>query len=228
MPFIKLDTGILDSPLWVERDQRDVFLTALLMAVPREFSEPLEQMEPEPDSLNTTGFVVPAGWYGFCDRTGPSIVRRSLTDFDLGMEALHKLGLPDPQSHNTAFEGRRMVRVVGGYIILNYMAFQDRDHQVATRAKNLRERKIIGRDDQIRAQGGKCGCCEAPFERPYSKGVVWDHNHRTGLPRALVCPSCNAVIGLVENVLYTGSSSKSTNNAKAELCEAYLLRYGVT
>src|SRR3990167_930952 len=39
MPFVKLDCGILDSTLWFDRDARDVFLTALLMAVPYEVRE---------------------------------------------------------------------------------------------------------------------------------------------------------------------------------------------
>ena len=45
MAFVKLDTGILDSTLWMEKDQRDVFLTALLMALPHEFKEPQRQTE---------------------------------------------------------------------------------------------------------------------------------------------------------------------------------------
>ena len=63
MAFVKLDTGILDSTLWIERDQREIFITALLMAEPREFSEPIQQIEI--GELIFTGFEAPPGWYGF-------------------------------------------------------------------------------------------------------------------------------------------------------------------
>ena len=39
--------------------------------------------------------------------------------------------------------------------------------------------------------GGKCGICEA------SDLLYIDHDHRTGKPRGLLCPSCNSAIGLL-------------------------------
>src|SRR6185437_13486679 len=113
MGFVKLDTGILDSTLWIEKDQRDVFITALLMAEPREFNEPQPQIEV--DSMVPTGFVVPPGWYGFCAAAGSGIIRRSLTEHFSGMKALRELGSPDPESRTKTFEGRRLIRINGGY-----------------------------------------------------------------------------------------------------------------
>lgn len=139
MAFVKLDTGILDSTLWVEKDQRDVFLTALLMAEPRQFDEPQAQIEV--DSMELTGFMAPPGWYGFCPAAGPGIVRRALADQDLGMRALRALGAPDAESRTKLFDGRRMIRINGGYLILNYMLYRDRDYAAADRMRALRERR---------------------------------------------------------------------------------------
>jgi len=139
MPFVKLDTGILDSTLWIEKDQRDVFLTALLMAEPKEFADSLPQIEI--DSMELTGFVAPPGWYGFCAAAGVGIIRRSLTDPEAGMVALRSLGAPDPESRSKQFEGRRLIRVNGGYVVLNFMAYRDRDYGAADRMRRLRERR---------------------------------------------------------------------------------------
>ena len=139
MPFVKLDVGILDSTLWIEKDQRDVFLTALLMAEPREFKEPLQQIEV--DSMALTGFKAPPGWYGFVAAAGGGIVRRSLTEHFSGMKALRALGSPDVESRSKDFEGRRLIRIDGGYAILNFMAYRDRDYGAAERMRRMRERR---------------------------------------------------------------------------------------
>ena len=141
MAFVKLDTGILKSPLWMEMAQRNVFLTALLMAEPREFSAPQEQIAV--DSLESTGFVVPPGWYGFCPAAGVGILRAAIVDREEGMEALRALGEPDVESRSKQFEGRRMIRVDGGYIILNYMLYRERDHDAAERMRKLRARRQV-------------------------------------------------------------------------------------
>ncbi len=139
MAFVKLDCGILNSTLWVERDSRDIFITALLMAQPFEVKEPMEQLEV--GEIKPTGFVVPPGWYGFVEAAGPGIVRRALADMKDGMEALRKLGEPDSESRSSEFDGRRLVRVNGGYIVLNYMKYRDKDATSAVRSARYRERK---------------------------------------------------------------------------------------
>lgn len=138
MPFVKLDTGILDSTLWVERECREVFITALLLAEPYELLHELPQIAVR--NLELTGFMVPPGWYGFVDAAGVGIVRRSLVAPELGMMALEQLGSPDPESRSTDFEGRRLVRVAGGFIVLNFMKYRDRDYTSAERSKRYRER----------------------------------------------------------------------------------------
>ena len=139
MAFVKLDCGILNSTLWVEREQRDIFITALLMAAPIELKEPMEQYEV--DAIRTTGFVVPPGWYGFVEAAGPGIVRRALADMKQGMEALRKLGGPDEESRSSEFDGRRLVRVDGGYVVLNYFKYREKDNSAAVRSARYRARK---------------------------------------------------------------------------------------
>lgn len=148
MPFVKLDTGILDSTLWIEKDQRDVFITALLMAEPKEFMEPLPQIEV--DSLTFTGFSAPPGWYGFVGAAGIGILNRGGIDRSPGMKALRALGAPEEESRSKDFEGRRMIRVDGGYLILNFMKYRDRDYGAKDRMRRLRERRRENTEDVTR------------------------------------------------------------------------------
>jgi len=139
MPFVKLDTKILDSTLWVERESREVFITALLMAEPIELREPAEALKVQ--SIEPLGFTVPPGWYGFVPAAGLGIVRRAMVPQEAGLLALENLSSPDSASRSMEHEGRRMVRVDGGYLILNYMKYRERDYTAAERQRRLRERK---------------------------------------------------------------------------------------
>lgn len=138
MPFVKLDTRILDSTLWLDATASRIFITALLMADPWELTEPKEQLEVR--SLERTGFVVPAGWYGWIAAAGIGIIGRAHIGKTEGYAALEALGSADDESRSKEFEGRRLVRVDGGYIVLNYMKFRDFDHGAKDRMKRLRER----------------------------------------------------------------------------------------
>jgi hypothetical protein len=139
MPFVKLDCGLLDSTLWFEREAREVFITALLMAEPFEVREELEAFNIR--ELTTSGFVVPPGWYGFVSAAGPGIVNRAQLDLETGLSGLEKLSEPDPGSRTPDFEGRRMVRVNGGFIILNYQKYRERDYTNAERQARWRARQ---------------------------------------------------------------------------------------
>ena len=142
MGFVKLDSGLLTSTLWAHREEREIFITALLMAEPYEVMQPTPQIEV--DSLQETGFMVQPGWYGFVSAAGAGIIRQAIVDPTPGMEALRALGAPDPESRSKDFEGRRMVRVDGGYIVLNYIKYRDRDYTAAARAKRYRDRQKDG------------------------------------------------------------------------------------
>lgn len=139
MAYVKLDTGILNSTLWIDRECREIFITALLMGEPFEATEPMPTYEVR--SLDRTPFEVPPGWYGFVHAAGIGIIRSAMADTGEGMKALERLAAPDPESRSQEFDGRRLVRVDGGYIILNFFKYRDRDHTAATRSARYRERK---------------------------------------------------------------------------------------
>ncbi len=139
MAFLKLDCGILDSTLWVDREARDVFLTALLMARPYR----LEAATMQIDVLSgaETGWEVPSGHYGLVEAAGPGIVRRACVQQDDGMQALVRLGNPEAESRTSAHEGRRLVRISGGYIALNFDKYRGKDHTSTERSRRHREKK---------------------------------------------------------------------------------------
>lgn len=139
MPYVKLDCGMLDSTTWFDKDGRDVFITALLMATPKEFDEPLPQLEIH--SLNETGWTVPPGWYGFVDAASTGIISRCGISMDRGLAALDRLGAPEVESRSQQHDGRRMVRVNGGFVILNYINYREKDHTAADRQRRYRERQ---------------------------------------------------------------------------------------
>lgn len=139
MPFVKLDCGILTSTLWMDRAAREVFITALLMAEPVEFDEPIEEVATR--TLDHTGWSAPPGWYGFVPAAGVGIIRNAGLDREAGMDALERLAAPDEDSRSREFEGRRMIRISGGYLILNYMKYRDRDYTGAERQRRYRKRK---------------------------------------------------------------------------------------
>lgn len=139
MAFVKLDCGILDSTLWVDRDSREIFITALLMAAPFELVDPMPQIAIR--SLDETGWTVPPGWYGLVPAAGIGIIRRAGLDEEAGYLALERMGAAEPDSRSRDFDGRRLVRVDGGFIVLNFIRYRERDHTAAERSKRYRERK---------------------------------------------------------------------------------------
>jgi hypothetical protein len=137
--YVKLDCGILRSTLWIDREAREVFITALLMAEPRALEVPTPQLEVR--TLNATGWHVPPGAYGFVDAAGVGIVGQAGLDREIGMAALERLGSPELDSRSQAHDGRRLVRVDGGYVVLNFDIYRDKDHTAAERMKRYRARK---------------------------------------------------------------------------------------
>ena len=136
MPFVKLDCGLLDSTLWFDREGRELFITALLMAEPREYGEAVKEVSV--GGTDFTGWEAPPGWYGFIRAAGPGIIRRAGMELEAGMAALLRLAMPDPESRTPDFEGRRMIRVDGGYLVLNFQKHRDRDYTTAERSRSIR------------------------------------------------------------------------------------------
>jgi recombination endonuclease VII len=70
--------------------------------------------------------------------------------------------------------------------------------------KRMRKMKTGWTDEAFNAawksQKGKCECCNVRM-LPKGQGgvsVAADHDHKTGLPRGLICSRCNAMLGLYE------------------------------
>jgi hypothetical protein len=144
MAYVKLDCGILDSTLWIERECRELFITALLMARPKEYTQPVPQIAV--NSLDLTGWVAPPDWYGFVEAAGPGIIRRAGIDQAIGLAALEKLGNPDRESRTPDHEGRRMIRIDGGYLILNFDKYREKDHTRADRQRRFRDKQRAERN----------------------------------------------------------------------------------
>ena len=138
MAFVKLDCGILDSTIWLDRAARELFITALLMATPLELRNSAKQIKVR--SLDETGFIVPPGWYGFVEASGSGIIHRSGMDTETGMAALERLGEPEMESRTPDFDGRRLVRIDGGFIALNFAKYREKDHTSAERSRRYREK----------------------------------------------------------------------------------------
>lgn len=141
MAFVKLDCGMLDSSIWPDRTAREVFITALLMAQPFELREDTPQIRV--DSLDREGEVIPAGWYGRVEAAGVGIVTRAMLDRKEGLEALKRLCECDPESRSEEHCGKRMARINGGYLILNYDKYRQKDYTSAERSKRYRDRKRL-------------------------------------------------------------------------------------
>lgn len=139
MPFVKLDTTILRSTIWFDREAREIFITALLLAEPRTVSESVAQLEA--DSLEETGWRVPPGSYGFVESSGPGLANLAGVEWARALAALKRLGSPEPESRSQEFEGRRLVRVNGGYIALNFTKYREKDHTATERSKRYRDNK---------------------------------------------------------------------------------------
>jgi hypothetical protein len=150
MAFVKLDTGILTSSLWIDRGQRDIFITALLLAVPRRVTAPMHAIKVW--KIEPAGFVVPAGEYGFIHAAAPGIIRMALMGDEEGRAALEALCEPDPHSRTADFEGRRMARVDGGFVVLNYMKYRDKDHTAAERMRRYRDKGNVTRNGDGRTR----------------------------------------------------------------------------
>mgnify|MGYP001610038884 CR=1 FL=1 len=142
MAFIKLDCAMLDSSVWINPNLTRVFLTCLLMARPVEYKT--NQITFQLESTDeVTDFVVPAGRYGFCAIAANALIRRAqMQDHEaIALKAIQELMDPDPYSRTTTYEGRRIARVMGGFVVLNYDQYRSKDHTAADRSRRYRENR---------------------------------------------------------------------------------------
>ncbi len=112
MPFVKLDCGIIHSSLWAESsDTKICWITLLLLADPN-------------------GFV----------RAAPSaIAREAGITAEVARKAISLFCSPDNESRSPENQGKRIERVEGGFHVLNYEKYRERDYTNAERQKRWRE-----------------------------------------------------------------------------------------
>lgn len=104
VPFTKLDSGIINSSVWsLPSDERVVWITLLAMA----------------DDV------------GFVSTSFAGLVRAAVVSAESAKAALKKFESPDNDSRTAANDGKRVLRVEGGWLILNYELYRartDRDY----------------------------------------------------------------------------------------------------
>lgn len=78
----------------------------------------------------------------------------------------------------------------------------------ATRLAACRERRLMEEygitvekfQSMVEAQGGACAICERVPAGSGQRGILHiDHDHSTGVVRALLCLACNAALGLLRD-----------------------------
>lgn len=64
---------------------------------------------------------------------------------------------------------------------------------------DLRRKYGIGLDQFNQMFADQSGCCAicGRHQMEFAKGLVVDHDHKTGIVRKLLCPNCNAAIGML-------------------------------
>lgn len=170
MAFVKIDCGIIGSTIWMDMPARNVFLTALVTAELREFTSEIEELDI--DTRIPTGYKAPAGWYGFVNYASSVLINRSMEgahkfghDIDwsaAGEEALRRLCSPERGSKDSSFEGRRLLFVGHGFVVLNYVRYRERDVTSAERSRRYRQRfksrhAVASRDERDDTRDGSCG-----------------------------------------------------------------------
>ena len=114
MPFVKLDCGIIHSSLWAEdSDTKICWITLLLLA-------------------DQNGFVCAAA---------SAIAREAGIPAEVARRALYLFQSPDDESRTPDNEGKRVEKVDGGYQVLNYEKYRERDYTNAERQKRFRDSK---------------------------------------------------------------------------------------
>lgn len=118
--YTKAFHSMLDSSIWAEPPEVcKVWVTLLLMS--------------DPD--------------GMVEAAAPGIANRAHVTLDVTLRALQSFQEPDPHSRTMDHDGRRIERVDGGYLVLNYVKYREMKdrktvrEQTRERVRAYRERK---------------------------------------------------------------------------------------
>jgi hypothetical protein len=89
---------------------------------------------------------------------------------------------------------------------------KSRKHGRESGYKNKYGITLEDKRQMYRNQGGKCAICETKMTTTHN--CMLDHNHTTGVVRALLCVRCNSGLSFLENREYTAKAKQ------------YLKKYG--
>ena len=118
--YVKLYSHMLDSSIWLESPETRVVFVTLLLAK---------------DRNGFARFAAPA-----------NLANRARVSLEACEEAIRSLEAPDPSSSDDSYEGRRIERVPGGWLVLNADKYRDLQlddnyrQKAAERMKRYRER----------------------------------------------------------------------------------------
>ncbi len=141
MAYVKLSTSILDSSVW-EQDPavRITWITLLAMA--------------DQD--------------GMVRSTAGGIARNAIIDLDTVKRALATFESPDPDSRTPDHDGRRLAKVPGGWLVLNYERYRD-ENNADERKERQRERQARYRQRQKAKQEAHAAALNAAGVAPASE-----------------------------------------------------------
>lgn len=71
--------------------------------------------------------------------------------------------------------------------------------QRAAKHKNQPWNTKAGYEALLKKQKGKCAICKKKPEKGRGKKLHWDHDHKTGLARQLLCHYCNVALGCFQD-----------------------------
>lgn len=111
MPFVKLDCGIVDSTIFCEPN--DVFKAWITL-------------------------LAKAGADGVARITAPALALLCRVTPERANEILDQFSKPEKHSRTQRDDGRRIQRVDGGYLVLNYAMYRDHDYGASIRMRKLR------------------------------------------------------------------------------------------
>jgi len=148
--YVKLFSQILDSSIWLESDQTRIVWITLLAA------------------MDQDGFARFA-----CEQ---NLAHRAHVEIEPCLAALDVLESPDPDSSDPEFDGRRIERVPGGWLVLNAEKYR----QLATvenRREKDRERQQRKREKDTTSRGNGIDATDKNCHAPVT------HSHASVTPR---------------------------------------------
>lgn len=104
----------------------------------------------------------------------------------------------------------------------------DKEAQLANHLENHYGLSLKAFDALLERQGGRCASCARP-PKP-GKRLHVDHDHETGMVRALLCNACNIALGLLEenaDFLWRLSDYADHCLRQRDWCRAHPVRFAI-